>query len=622
MVPVKRTLAVVAAVLMALAAAEVGLRLLERGRPMVPAERPLIDLARRYVRQLPVADGVSREWFETSPEPLRRVPLPANLQQVADAVTRLPVSAEMFKAWNGRFIQQRVCEGDPFFQQFPGFAFAFDPAGATIYPRYRYLADIATPYGLVTNRFGFRGHDIEADKPPRVIRIAALGASTTVGAHGQAFSYPEFLEPWLNRWTAEHAPGVRVEVINAGREGITSADIAAIAKDEVMALEPDVFVYYEGANQFAFRDRIAEAGERIVVPKDLSARTPLPGARHSALLRRLDVVIRRFGVGSGTEPRKPKYAFDWPASVDEAHPNPDSPVLPLDLPRVVRDLDDIRAAASGADARLVVTSFIWMVQDGLVVDPVNDEYFFRMLNLQHWPARYADIRRMADLQNRVFRAYADARRLPFIDVAGSFPQDLKFFSDPVHTTIDGDRLRAWIVFQGLVPILRDSLASHRLPRADRTPFQGPPAAPVRQDPLVCTSFDAFTRVDDAGAMRRWRPSADGATVTGGRIVTPPERYGYAAEVAIPEAARVAGPGLVYMKFTVASGGVTIGVLSRDRSRFLQSRTYEAGHGAVEMRLPLPSMADAGALMVTNAVRADGERSVVDVTEAEVLLPNR
>ena len=582
-------------------------------------------LTHRYVSALPVADGVRREWFDRAPDPLPRPPLSPELAVVARQVSST-VSSEMFKQWNTRLIQDRVCSGDPFFSRFPGFAFSFQPSEPTAHPPYRYLSSVATPYGLVTNQFGFRGHEIAADKPAGVIRVAVVGASTAVGSHSQAFSYPEFLEPWLNLWAQQEAPGVRVEVINAGREGIMSTDIAAIVRLEVMPLEPDVILYHEGGNQFSFRNLIEEAGEPIVVPAALSANSRVPGVDRFALMRRLDVAVRRIGMGSGAEPHKPRYTLKWPASVDERHPDPDAPALPLDLPRVVRDLDDIRRSAEVGGAELALTSFIWMVKDGLVVDPVNDAYYFKMLNLAHWPARYADILRMADFQNRVLRAYADVRHVPFLDVSAQFPREMALFGDPVHMTLDGDRLRAWIMFQGLVPMLRAGIAAHRLPRAGRAPLHAAAAAvPLTRDPLTCTDFSSFTAVPQAAPLATLHASDASATVSGGsprRVVTPASQYGYAAELPIAETARIAGPGMVYVRIHVISGSVTIGVLKKDRSGFLLYGTLAAGPKAVEMRLPLPSMSDAGFLMITNAVGQPGQRSIADVEETAVFVPGR
>jgi hypothetical protein len=617
-----RAFALAVALVASLTAAEIALRIVDsRATPTAATPVSSAAAAQHYVEQLPVADGVRREWFARTPDPVPRPPLTPDLAALAAHVTAPGVGPEVFKQWNTRFIQERVCSGDAFFQKFPGFAFAFVPDEATPHPPYRYLSNITTPYGLVTNRFGFRGRDIAADKPPGVIRIAVIGASTAVGSHSQPFSYPEFLEPWLTVWARQYVPGVRVEIVNAGREGISTTDIAAIVKHELMPLEPDVIVYHHGTNAFSFRDMMDDAGRTAVVPSEISAKSRVPGADRFQLMRRLDIAVRRFGYGAGAEPRKPAYRLKWPAGVDEHDPNPDAAALPLQLPQAVRDLDAIAHAASDGGARLVMTSFIWMVDDGLVVDPVDRAEFYRVLNLQQWPARYADIRRMADFYNRTLQAYARSRGVPFVDVAAVFPRDIALFGDPVHTTLDGDRLRAWLLFQGLVPILRDELTSRRLPRPDRSPMRLSTAS-LQRDPLVCTDFSAYAQADELAPLGALRTSDASASVSADRVrrvVTPPTRYGYAAEVPLRAGARVAGPGAVFVRFRVVSGSVTIGILNANRSTFLQQNTFAAGAGPTEMRLPLPSMSDAGFLMITNAASRDGERSVVDVEETGVLL---
>jgi hypothetical protein len=615
-----RLFALAVALVAALAAAEITLRMLDRRMPSSGAPEPGA-LAQHYVEHLPSAEGVRREWFAQSPDPLPRPPLPPELAAVADRVRSDGTGPDIFKRWNARFIQERVCSGDPFFQKFPGFAFAFVPDEPTPHPPYRYLSSVATPYGLITNRFGFRGRDLSPDKPAGAIRIAVIGASTAVGAHSQPFSYPEYLEPWLTLVAQRHAPGVRVEIINAGREGISTADIAAIVKHELMPLEPDIIVYHHGTNTFSFREMMDENARTAVVPSNLSPRSHVPFVDRLRLMRRLDVAVRRYGFGAGSEPRKPPYRLQWPEGVDERDPNPDAPRLPLQLPQTVRDLDAIAQTAAAGGARLVLTSFIWMADDGLVVDPVDGAQFFRALNLPHWPARYADIRRMADFYNRTIQAYARSRHLDFLDVAAGFPRDVALFGDPVHTTADGDRLRAWVLFQGLAPILREELAAGRLPRPDRSPMHVAPV-PLDRDPLVCTDFNSYARADELAPLTALHASDDHASVSDDRVrrvVTPPTRYGYAAEVPLARSARVARPGAVFMRFRVVSGNVTIGVLNANRSAFLLYNTYAAATGATEMRLPLPSMSDAGFLMITNAASRDGERSVVDVEETGVLL---
>ena len=630
-----RVAALAVALALAVAAGELAVRVIDGYRVfsfrLVQSRVPAVTispvdagpLARRHVDALPIADGVRREWFVESPALLPRPPLSPELAAVAEQIRPLGVRSDMFKRWNTRLVQEHVCSGDPFFRQFPGFVFSFEPDTRTPHPPYRFLQGVATPYGLVTNRFGFRGHEIAPDKPAGVIRIAVAGSSTAVGSHGQPFSYPEFLERWLNLWAESQAPAVRFEVINVGREGVGSQDLAAIVREELLPLEPDLIVYHEGGNQFTFGDVIDVEGGAVKAPPDPAARSPLPGANHFALARRAGVLLRR--AGSGAEPRKPAYKMKWPAAIDEAHPDPDARVLPLNLGQIVSDLDDIRGAASSIGAQLVVTSFIWMVEDGLVVPGEYQPSFNAILNVQQWPARYADIRRMADFQNRVFRAYADARRVPFMDVGAGYPRDVALFTDPVHMTPDGDRLRAWVMLQQLVPLVRAEIAAKRLARPDREPYQGSTQPAPLQRTLLACDFTANRPLPDALPLAGLRAVGEDSSVTGShpmRVVTSLALNGYAASAPLAEFARVAGPGQVHVRLRVLSGRVAVGVLKKDQSAFLTYRTVDASPKPVDLYLSLMSLSDAGSLMVSNAGRHDGERAIVEIEDTGVLVPSK
>ena len=65
---------------------------------------------------------------------------------------------------------------------------------------------------------------------------------------------------------------VRFEILNAGRESITSSDNVAIVRDEVLPLQPDLLVYDEGANQFDLRTLVPEVPD--------SAGMALAGGEH------------------------------------------------------------------------------------------------------------------------------------------------------------------------------------------------------------------------------------------------------------------------------------------------------------------------------------------------------
>jgi hypothetical protein len=76
------------------------------------------------------------------------------------------------------------------------------------------------------------------------------------------------------------------------------------------------------------------------------------------------------------------------------------------------------------------------------------------------------MRRIADFQNRVFKKYAAAHQLPFIDLAAVYPLDPRLFFDAVHMTPAGIKLKAWLIFQQLVPEIERRIADGRLPVPD------------------------------------------------------------------------------------------------------------------------------------------------------------
>jgi hypothetical protein len=333
------------------------------------------------------------------------------------------------------------------------------------------------PDGLVTNRFGLRGPQISLEKPARTIRVAFAGASTTVNSHSYGFSYPEYTVHWLNRFAQANGMDVRFEVLNAGREGIGSFDIAAIVREELVPLNPDLVVYYEGANQFYPQEFIDPPmlARAALDPKDAAALHKLPKwfRTHSAIGERIDRLLS--GSYSVGEPAKPSYKVRFPKGVDEFRPDPDNPNLAMNLTLIVKDLDAIRDAIRPNGGVLALASFERLAVDRMRLSPVAHEHIYRQLNTTLWPLRYADIRRIADFQNRVYRAYAESRRIPFLEIAGHMPQDPALFEDTVHMTEVGERLKAWIFFQQLVPYFRREIESGRLPQAGHPPLPPPPS---------------------------------------------------------------------------------------------------------------------------------------------------
>jgi hypothetical protein len=464
-----------------------------------------IGPAARHLREIATAPGVERAWFYETPPPLpNQRAVPEEWRELVRDVEKSGITdgtrrADMFKAWNAKFV------GDPCRHTYlcgaPGHLFVYDPPrdadeADEKRPPYRFLPDATTPIRLTTNAYGFRGAPVPFQHQPRTVRIAFIGASTTVSSHYFPYSYPEFIGNWLNLWANQRKLDLKFEVLNAGRESITSTDNVNIVREEVLPLKPDLLVYYEGANQFQLssvvpslpsrpesRLLLAE-GESCPAQPTLSAPAKVesggassasgPGwlARFGqslvdefALMRRVRALFaaREVPAGGGEWP-KSGYELAWPAGVDERDPDIGRSDLPVNLSTILRDLDAMRSASEQSGAELVLASFFWLVKDGMVLDPVRHRAILEYINQGYAPFRYRDIERLAIFQNRVFAKYARAHKLDFIDVARLMPFDPDLFVDAIHNTYGGERLRAWVFFQSLVPIVESHLKSGAWPR--------------------------------------------------------------------------------------------------------------------------------------------------------------
>lgn len=422
--------------------------------------------------KVPRAPGVDKEWFLQDPPPLpNRQPVPEEWQRLFHAIEANQVGGltfrppDAFRAWNS------VYAGDPckhwILHFAPGLLFLYDPPDGAPRPPYRFLPNATFPSGLVTNQIGWRGAPIETPRGDKTIRIVFVGSSTTLDAPHLPFSWSEYAGNWLNVWAKSKGLAVRFEVLNAGRESIVSTDTAAIVRTEVLPLRPDLVVYYEGGNQFRPHSIVEKVPQGAPMRPGQANDSPSwlrAGSRYSALLVRVQAAMGLASSGNGQEWPKPDYRVVWPAGLDESDPDLSYLNLPVNLNVILRDLDQIRADLATVGGELAVSSFVWMVKEGMVLDPVRHKYILEQLNVANHPFRYRDLERLALFQNRLLAKYAAVHGLPFIDIARNEPFDPDFFVDAVHTNFAGGRLRGWVAFNQLLPVVEKHLADGSWPR--------------------------------------------------------------------------------------------------------------------------------------------------------------
>jgi len=96
------------------------------------------------------------------------------------------------------------------------------------------------------NNEGFRGPEIQREKPEDTYRIFMVGGSTTFG-HGTTSdqtTIPTRLQEKFNQVNLEK----RVEVINAGVNGYNSNDEMNLVKNKLVHYDPDLVIVFDGSN--------------------------------------------------------------------------------------------------------------------------------------------------------------------------------------------------------------------------------------------------------------------------------------------------------------------------------------------------------------------------------------
>jgi hypothetical protein len=267
----------------------------------------------------------------------------------------------------------------------------------------------------------------------------------------------------------------------------------------VLPLRPDLVLYYEGGNQFDLTSIVdglpaetSKPTERKAAPRWLRQMS-----RYSAVMARLETAVSLLARGwEGREWPKPDYRLKWPEGLNELDPDLGYPRLPVHLNDIQRDLERIRRDLGSIGAELALSSFFWLVKDGMTLDPVKGRYTLQQLNVGYYPFRYRDLERLARFQNRFFAKYAAVHGLPFVDLVRDMPFDPDLFTDAVHFSYGGTRLRAWIILQQLLPAIEHRLSDGSWPRRNEQDASPLPSFTPRR-----ITFDCTKAVSEPAAIR-------------------------------------------------------------------------------------------------------------------------
>ena len=144
-------------------------------------------------------------------------------------------------------------------------------------------------------------------------------------------------------------------------------------------------------------------------------------------------------------------------------------------------LDTLNAISVGSHIIPIITTDRACAYPGMAVNRSTQPYLFDKVNGgEYWPLTYQQIQDVLRFHNRVIKAWASANGVRVIDIEASMPKKVELCSDIQHDLTMGWRLRAWLMFQELLPIIKADIALGRVP----TPGSGQNSHPAFAEPIM------------------------------------------------------------------------------------------------------------------------------------------
>jgi len=326
-----------------------------------------------------------------------------------------------------------------------------DARGSSLSPHY-YLGHFPTPnFRRGKNRhnaLGFRGEDLDFIKPESKFRIVAIGGSTTYASDipDYQYSYPYLLEEYLHELGFDF-----VEVINAGVIGYTSHQNLMNVQFRALPLQPDLVIVYQGWNDVS--SRLVYPYSQYLGDNSGTVRPVLYGVfmpdiwEYSSALRMLGLSLglttthaasdlhfsslpssahwktysRQFNRGA-----YPSGVFAEVSAAEMLQNNP-----PVYFESNLRSL--VSMAANHNVNLLLVT---------MALDEDHDEASGRSYE-RHFTSD--DYMFGVAQHNELTRSLGAQHNTPVFDLADVFPDDYTLFTDGLHMTEKGNRLRAQLI---------------------------------------------------------------------------------------------------------------------------------------------------------------------------------
>lgn len=445
---------------------------LTKGPATPPDPARALYAERALLQQITYQKGVDPEWFFLAPAPLK---MPQNRELQARTAANPGESHQETFIWNDAWLAHPSAEFVALIrQQKTDTLFTFPTYDGSPIPRYRlYPNNDFSPTPWVTNRWGWLGADTGVRKPPHTIRVGIIGDSTSHNMY--ALNLQSYFQAWANRY----GYSARFEVFSTGRQGLGDDDELAVLKYELAPMGLDyVYRYFAPEFSLARGDVLSVAN----TPANADVNEP-PGANLGrdgtdelvAQLLSMSALTRDvsdFATSSGArnllhEPAKPQVTWHLAAGV-QGHVVLSEARQHRYFGWLINKLETFRATAESLKATPFVSTERLCVWHDMTLRKGQNQHLYDVLNGPlFWPFTYGALRRMADAHNRVIETWAAANAVTVVDIDGRMPARPDMCEDPWHDVYIGHRMRAWLIFQAMLPQLEHDLRTGAVPRANR-----------------------------------------------------------------------------------------------------------------------------------------------------------
>jgi lysophospholipase L1-like esterase len=288
------------------------------------------------------------------------------------------------------------------------------------------------------NSLGLRGEEVARRKPAGCFRVLCMGGSTTFdGFNGGDIHWPLLLERKLQA----RFPGRKIEVLNAGVNGWSTAHSLTHFLFDGLALEPDLVIVHHSVNDLSVNfhgEPLPDYSNKYGLPEW----DPRPEARAAALDGLLGWSQAYLFLRLGANRLFPR------SRQVEVAPYPAERGLPA-APFYRRNLESVCAVAAAQGIRVVLTlppEDILRRYDATLVTQLG---LGGRLQVPDGPT----LRRFHGDYLAIVREVAASRGVLLVDADRAMSGRAELFVDTCHTTAAGSELLARLFAEALEPLL-------------------------------------------------------------------------------------------------------------------------------------------------------------------------